>query len=369
MAGQDERRGVERPFGVALEDQLEDAAVEGVVPRLVLGHVAQHLGQAGLVLADDPARLAVGELGRPLLHRGVGEDPVGVAVPLRVEARAQILELHLLDLALVEQPGVAGVVVEHLAVPVFLGGPEIVPGAPVALVAQVDGQEPVEVGQAFLGQHVEREGRPDRVRDAVGLAAEVAGEIVGTVVGLGTEEVGREPELALPLVGFHELPHRLFQIPEHFDLQGQFARRVGGGAHVFPFTTVSLSLARQNDQPPKIQWLVRAYANRDGWSKLRRLASSRFSIRAQRPVADVVLPLEDAPPAQGAKQAFGPLVIGPELGQVRRRPRWPAPRRRPAAGGRGPGAAPAAGPPRQPDGPRRPAANTGGPRPNRRSRC
>ena len=172
-------------FGVALEDQLEDAAVEGVVPRLVLGDVAQHLGQPRLVLAHDPAGLAVGELGRPLLHRGVGEDPVRIPVPLRVEPGADILELHLLDLALVEQAGVAGVVVEHLAVPVLLGGPEIVPGAPVALVAQVHGEEPVEVGQPFFGQHVERERRPDRIGDAARPGpAGLPSEFVGAAVGL-----------------------------------------------------------------------------------------------------------------------------------------------------------------------------------------
>ncbi len=210
------------------------------MPRLVLGDVAQNLGQARLVLAHDAAGLAVRELGRPLLHGGVGEHPVRIPIPLRVEAGAEILELHLLDLALVEQAGVARVVVEHLAVAVFLGGPEVVPGAPVTLVAQVHGEEPVEVRQPFLGQHVERERRPDRIRDAARLIAQLPGEFVRGAFGLRPEDVGREPEVALALMGLHELADRLFEILEHFDFRCDFARQLGGDAHVFPFTTVRL---------------------------------------------------------------------------------------------------------------------------------
>ena len=86
-----------------------------------------------------------------------------------------ILELHLLDLALVEQAGVAGVVVEHLAVPVFLGRPQVVPGAPVAVVAQVHREQPVEVRQPLFGQHVERERGADRIGNALRLVPEARG--------------------------------------------------------------------------------------------------------------------------------------------------------------------------------------------------
>ena len=74
----------------------------------------------------------------------------------------------------------------------------------------------------------------------LGLIAQLPGEFVRGAFGLRPEDVGREPEVALALVGLHELADRLFEILEHFDFRGDFARRVGGDAHVFPFTTVRL---------------------------------------------------------------------------------------------------------------------------------
>ena len=52
--------------------------------------------------------------------------------------------------ALVEQPGVPHVIVQHLAVPVLLRGPEIEPLPPVAVLAGVRGEHPVEVRQPLL---------------------------------------------------------------------------------------------------------------------------------------------------------------------------------------------------------------------------
>ena len=138
----------------------------------------------------------------------------------------------------------------------------------------------------------------------------------GTAVGLGPEDVGREPQVALALMGLHELADRLFEVLEHFDFRCEFARRVGGDAHVFPFTTVRLP--RYNEKT--------SHETYSGWSRQRQRAAatgayrgsapSRFSIRDQLAVADVVLALEDTPPAQGAQEALRPLVVGPELGHV-----------------------------------------------------
>ena len=128
---------MERLVRIAFEDLFEHRAVKGVVPGFILSDVGEHLGQFRLVLPDDLAGLAVGELGGPLLDGGVDEDSVGIAVPVGVEAAPKLLELHLLDLPLIEQAGVASVVVEHLPVPVLFCRPEIVPQAPEALVAEV----------------------------------------------------------------------------------------------------------------------------------------------------------------------------------------------------------------------------------------
>ena len=114
--------------------------------------------------------------------------------------------------ALVEEAGVAGVVVEDLPVPVFLGGPQVVPQPPVAVIAKVDGQQPVEVGQPLFGQHVERQGRADRVGDAVGLSPKPAHEFVGAGVRLGLEQLGWVPHLPLALVGLHQLADPLLHI-------------------------------------------------------------------------------------------------------------------------------------------------------------
>ena len=132
--------------GVALQDLVEHRAVKGVVPRLVLGDLPQHLREPGLVFPDNPAGLGMRELGRALLNRGVHEDPVRVPVPLRMEPGADVLELHLFDPALVEQAGVPAVVVEDGAVPVLLRGPQVIPEPPVARVAQVHREQAVEVG-------------------------------------------------------------------------------------------------------------------------------------------------------------------------------------------------------------------------------
>ena len=73
-----------------------------------------------------------------------------------------------LEPALVEQLGVAHVVVQHLAVPVLLGGPEVDPLPPVAVLAEVRGEQPVEVRQPLLREEVERHGGAGRHRNPCG---------------------------------------------------------------------------------------------------------------------------------------------------------------------------------------------------------
>jgi hypothetical protein len=77
-----------------------------------------------------------------------------------MEAGLEVLELHLLQSTLLQEARLSGVVMEHLAVPILLGGPEVVPQPPEAVVPQVYGEQAVEMGQPFLGEEVEGQRRP-----------------------------------------------------------------------------------------------------------------------------------------------------------------------------------------------------------------
>src|SRR4051794_7636470 len=151
---------------VALENLAKNRAVEGVVPRLLLGYLAQNGGELRLILGNDLSRLTVRELGGPLLYRGIGEDPVRIPVPFGVEPSPKVFELHLLELPLLQQTGIPGVVVEHLAVPVFLGGPQIVPAPPEAVVSQIHRKQPVKVRETFFSQEIQRQRCSGRIRNA-----------------------------------------------------------------------------------------------------------------------------------------------------------------------------------------------------------
>ena len=177
------------------------------------------------------------ELGGPLLHCGVGKDPVGIPVPFRVKPSPQVLELHLLQPALIQEPGIPGIVVQHLPVPVLLRRPEVVPTAPEAVVSEVHGEQPMEVGQAFFGEEVERQRRAGGIRNARRLGSEVAQMGVGAFIGRGTNQLRREPELPFPLMDLHQLPNPVLEVLKHLDLGVQFPCGVGGDAHELPSAT------------------------------------------------------------------------------------------------------------------------------------
>jgi hypothetical protein len=127
------------------------------VPRLLLGHVGEHGADGRLVLAGEPAGVGVAHLRGALLERGVDEDAVRVLVPVGLEAGLEILELHALEHRVVEDATVARVVVQHGAVAVLLGRPQVRPLRPEGVAAEVGGEQAVEVGQPFLGEEVEGE--------------------------------------------------------------------------------------------------------------------------------------------------------------------------------------------------------------------
>ena len=59
------------------------------------------------------------------------------------------------------------------------------------------------------------------VRNAFGLGPELGAEFVRAGVGLGLQQVGREPQVTLPLVGLHQLADPLLEILEDFDFDGE----------------------------------------------------------------------------------------------------------------------------------------------------
>jgi hypothetical protein len=138
---------------------------------------------------------------------------------------------------LLEQLSVSGVIVEHLAMPVFFSGPEIVPASPEAVVAEIYGQEPMKVRQPLLGEEVQRQRCPGVIRDAGSLLAKLGDVGFGALVGSGANQIRRKPELSLALMNFHQLADDVFQVLEHLDLRVQFPGGVGRDAHGLPSTT------------------------------------------------------------------------------------------------------------------------------------
>jgi hypothetical protein len=154
-----------------------------------------------------------------------------------MEPSAEILELHLLEPTLLQQAGVPCVVVKHLSVPVFLSCPQIVPASPEAFVAQVYGQQAVEVGQPLLSQEVQSQSSPGVIWNACGLLAKLGDVGVGALVRRGAHQVGRKPELPLPLMYLHQLLNLFLKVLKYFDLRVEFAGRFCGEAHGYPSKT------------------------------------------------------------------------------------------------------------------------------------
>ena len=134
---------------------------------------------------------------------------------------------------------------EDLAVPVFLGGPQIVPAAPEAVVPQVHSEQPVEVGQALFGQEVQRQRCPGGVGNTrwPGPRSSLRW-VVGAFVGCRAEQIRREPELALPLVSFHELADRRPRGPRSTSIFEAMSRAES--------VTIPMSHLRQREATRKI---------------------------------------------------------------------------------------------------------------------
>ena len=115
--------------------------------------------------------------------------------------------------------------------PVFLGGPEIVPEAPVAVVVEVDGQEAMEMRQPLLREGVDRQCRPHVERNALRARAQVS-QVGLAAVALGeAKQVRRHPQDALALVRGHHFTDDGLEILQDFDLREEFPR-LAGETHV-----------------------------------------------------------------------------------------------------------------------------------------
>jgi hypothetical protein len=123
-----------------------------------------------------------------------------------MEAGAQILELHLLEFSLVQQPDLSSVVVQYLSVSVFLGSPQIVPAAPKTVVAEIDGEETVKVGESLFGEEIQRQRCAGGVGNAGRLLPKLVEVGVGTLTGGWAQQIVGKPKLALALVDLHQLP-------------------------------------------------------------------------------------------------------------------------------------------------------------------
>lgn len=147
-----------------------------------------------------------------------------------METGPDVGELHLLELALVVELGVAGIVVQHLPVPVLFGGPQVVPVAPVAVVVEVDGEKAMEVRQPLLGEGVHGQRCADGVRNAPRALPQLREVRLEAIPLREAEEVARHPQFPLALVGVHHLPDRSLEILQHFEF-GQELPRLRCQAH------------------------------------------------------------------------------------------------------------------------------------------
>src|SRR5206468_8845639 len=119
-----------------------------------------------LVLGRELSGVGMRDLRRSYLKRRIDEHPIRVAIPLRLEACLDVLELHLLDHDGIKDAGVPRVVVKDRAVTILLRGPEIIPLRPYAVGAEVHREEAVEMRKSFLGKKIERQRDPGRPADS-----------------------------------------------------------------------------------------------------------------------------------------------------------------------------------------------------------
>ncbi len=238
------RRRLEAVVRVALQHLAEHGTVEGEVPGLLLRHLLEDGAQLRVVLRHQLPGLGVRPLGGPLLHRRIDEHAVGVLVPVGVEPRPHVLELHLLQATLVQQAGIPHVVVQHLPVPVLFGGPEVQPVAPVAVLAGVGREHPVEMGESLFREEVQRHRGAGRDRDPLGPLLGLLAVVLDGLVRAGADEVVGKPEGTLRLVGRHQLADGPLEVPEDLELGDDVPRGVTNGHGSLP------ALPARNEKEP-----------------------------------------------------------------------------------------------------------------------
>jgi hypothetical protein len=97
----------------------------------------------------------------------------------------------------------------------------------VAVLAEIDRQQPVEMGQAFLGEQVEGQGGAGRVGDAGGQRPQAPNVLVWIGARGWSEDLARVPDGALLLVRLHHLADRGLEVPEDLDFGAEPAVDIG----------------------------------------------------------------------------------------------------------------------------------------------
>ena len=109
---------------------------------------------------------------------------------------------------------------------VFFRGPERVPLTPVARVAQVDGEQAMEVGQALLGDETHHERDAHRVGNSSCARAQLFQVFFGIVGLLDPQQVCRPPQATLGVVDTNEILDFGLEVLEDVELVGK-----QGGVH------------------------------------------------------------------------------------------------------------------------------------------
>lgn len=171
--------------------------------------------------------IAMRDLGGPLLERGIDKSQVGVIPGLRVEAVVDQVMDRGFDGAHVHPTREVEVLVEQVAVPVFLRRPAATPARPGSIACSggiLDALQPVQPRlvrrQSFLGNHVAHQDHQQFVRQRLGALTEV-GELARPIPGCHVrQEIGGLPAL---LGGFEQgiemLPEKWFHASD--DLASQ----------------------------------------------------------------------------------------------------------------------------------------------------
>ena len=103
--------------------------------------------------------------------------------------------------------------------PVFLGGPEIVPPGPDAVGAEVDGKQTMEVRESFLGKQIQGECDARRIAYSSCPLSERFQMAIRIFSRWRLQQLRGKPKHAFGFVRRHQLGDDGLEIGEHLDLR------------------------------------------------------------------------------------------------------------------------------------------------------